>query len=92
MGNSSSSLPNTHSDMEKKSLKTVPMEQLIGMTVEEANDFLGRHVIPTNGQRFEYVRIVRKDGIDQQIDNEIREERLDVFIVNDTITGFDTFI
>jgi len=79
-------------EVSPKTLFIFPMEQLIGMTEEKANDFLSRNVIPNTGQRFKYVRVVRKDGIDQQIDNEIREERLDVFIENSTITGFDTFI
>lgn len=95
---------NTNSDMDQHSIDLLrkmgtitsennfPMKQLIGMTEKEANEFLSRNVMLTNGQRFKYVRVVKKDGVNQPRDKDIREERLDVFIENNTITGFDTFI
>ncbi len=67
--------------------------KLYGLTENEANDFLTQNVImrPNSRQRFKYVKVMKIDDIDQELDNNqlIVWERVEVFIQNNIISGFN---
>jgi len=85
MGNSSPRVKGSYNPMND-------YRKLKGMTEEEANEFLTKNVIRRvySSQRYKYVFVVQRDGIKQEMNNElIIWERLEVFTEKNKISGFD---
>merc|ERR1712215_663515 len=61
------------------------MSDLIGKTVEEAEAFLKKEEIMIDGHRISEIRVIKKDGVDLPMSQDLSDSRVDVEVEDNKI-------